>query len=59
MLFIIYMKLLGVIISGFDLNCHPYADDTQKSHMASDSKGVLDALNLCLQAVMSWMSLTN
>lgn len=51
------MKAQGYVIREFGLQRHLYADDTQfYLSVSSDSKEVVETLNLGLEGVTSWMS---
>lgn len=52
LLFIIYMKLLGEVVRGFESQCHQHADDTQLyCTLSPDLKEAIDTLSQCLEMV--------
>ena len=57
-LFTLYTTPLSAIISSFDINHHPYADDTQiyMSLSVSNAKESLEKLQHCLMGVSAWMT---
>ena len=57
-LFTLYTTPHSAIISGFDINHHLYADDTQiyMSLSVSNAKETLEKLQRCLIGVLAWMT---
>ena len=57
-LFNLHTTPLSAIISGFDINHHLYADDTQIyiSLSVSNAKESLEKLHHCLMGVSAWMT---
>ena len=57
-LFTLYTTPLSAIISGFDINHHLHADDTQMymSLSISNAKESLEKLQQCLMGVSAWMT---
>ena len=57
-LFTLYTTPLSAIISSFDINHHPHADDTQiyMSLSVSNAKESLEKLQHCLMGVSAWMT---
>ena len=56
-LFTLYTTPLSAIVSSFDINHHPYADDTQ-IYMAlsiSNAKESFEKLQQCLLGVSAWI----